>query len=89
MGQLEVADNTVTADTERASSAYVPPLQKGSRRPSRRTAVVRPGGRCGNRPTAQSQERTVGGESGAAGRPPVCDRSATDAGPAGEQRKVR
>jgi hypothetical protein len=33
-------------------------------------------------PPAQSQERTVGGESGAAERPPVCDRSATDAGPA-------
>src|ERR1700730_15690187 len=28
MSQLEVADNTVTADTQRASSAYVPPLQR-------------------------------------------------------------
>ena len=33
MGQLEVADNTVTADTERASSAYVPPLQRTEGQP--------------------------------------------------------
>src|SRR6266446_7670140 len=28
MSQLEVADNNVAADTKRASSAYVPPLQR-------------------------------------------------------------
>src|SRR5947209_12984801 len=33
MGQLEVADNTVTADMERASSAYVPPLQRTEGQP--------------------------------------------------------
>src|SRR6516162_3005506 len=33
MSQLEVADNNVTADTERASSAYVPPLQRTEGQP--------------------------------------------------------
>src|SRR5438128_7881861 len=33
MSQLEVADTTVTADTERASSAYVPPLQRTEGQP--------------------------------------------------------
>src|SRR5260370_35803696 len=33
MSQLEVADNNVAADTERASSAYVPPLQRTEGQP--------------------------------------------------------
>src|SRR6202048_5059235 len=33
MSQLEVADNNVTADAERASSAYVPPLQRTEGQP--------------------------------------------------------
>ncbi len=33
MSQLEVADNNVKADTERASSAYVPPLQRTEGQP--------------------------------------------------------
>jgi hypothetical protein len=33
MSQLEVADNNVTADTERASSAYVPSLQRTEGQP--------------------------------------------------------
>src|SRR6202171_3036666 len=33
MSQLEVADNNVVADTERASSAYVPPLQRTEGQP--------------------------------------------------------
>src|SRR5260370_6295592 len=33
MSQLEVADNHVAADTERASSAYVPPLQRTEGQP--------------------------------------------------------
>jgi hypothetical protein len=33
MSQLEVADNTITAYTERASSAYVPPLQRTEGQP--------------------------------------------------------
>ena len=33
MSQLEVADNTVTAYAERASSAYVPPLQRTEGQP--------------------------------------------------------
>ena len=33
MSQLEVADNNVAADTERASSAYVPPLQRTAGQP--------------------------------------------------------
>src|SRR5258705_5540883 len=31
--QFEIADNTVAADTERASSAYVPPLQRTEGQP--------------------------------------------------------
>src|SRR6202022_4243761 len=33
MSQLEVADNNVAADTKRASSAYVPPLQRTEGQP--------------------------------------------------------
>ena len=33
MSQLEVADNNVAADTQRASSAYVPPLQRTEGQP--------------------------------------------------------
>src|SRR5438477_3717113 len=33
MSPLDVADNKVTADTERASSAYVPPLQRTEGQP--------------------------------------------------------
>src|SRR5713226_8551323 len=33
MSQLDVADNNVGADTERASSAYVPPLQRTEGQP--------------------------------------------------------
>ena len=33
MSQFEVADNNVAADTERASSAYVPPLQRTEGQP--------------------------------------------------------
>ena len=33
MSQLEVADNNAAADTERASSAYVPPLQRTEGQP--------------------------------------------------------
>src|ERR1700674_2439315 len=33
MSQLDVADNNVAADTERASSAYVPPLQRTEGQP--------------------------------------------------------
>src|SRR5271167_3010216 len=33
MNQLELADNNVVADTERASSAYVPPLQRTAGQP--------------------------------------------------------
>src|SRR5438105_15046037 len=33
MSTLDVADNKVAADTERASSAYVPPLQRTERQP--------------------------------------------------------
>src|SRR6202451_2059969 len=33
MSQVEVADNNVVADTERASSAYVPPLQRTEGQP--------------------------------------------------------
>jgi hypothetical protein len=33
MSQLEVAGNTVTADTQRASSAHLPPLQRTERQP--------------------------------------------------------
>jgi hypothetical protein len=38
MSQLEVADNNVTADTERASSAYVPPLQRTEGQPQQRVS---------------------------------------------------
>jgi hypothetical protein len=33
MSQLEVGDNNLTAGTERASSAYVPPLQRTEGQP--------------------------------------------------------
>jgi hypothetical protein len=33
MSQLEVVDNNVVADTKRASSAYVPPLQRTEGQP--------------------------------------------------------
>src|ERR1700731_916728 len=33
MSQFEIADNNVVADTERASSAYVPPLQRTEGQP--------------------------------------------------------
>src|SRR6476620_11365158 len=33
MSQFEIADNNVAADTERASSAYVPPLQRTEGQP--------------------------------------------------------
>jgi hypothetical protein len=33
MSQFEVGDNNVAADTERASSAYVPPLQRTEGQP--------------------------------------------------------
>ena len=33
MSQLEVADNDIAADTERASSAYVPSLQRTAGQP--------------------------------------------------------
>ena len=33
MSQLEVADNNVAADTERASSPYLPPLQRTEGQP--------------------------------------------------------
>src|SRR4051795_3724037 len=33
MNQLEVADNNVAAETKRASSAYVPPLQRTEGQP--------------------------------------------------------
>ena len=33
MGQTEVAENNVAADTQRASSAYVPPLQRTAGQP--------------------------------------------------------
>ena len=33
MSQFKVADNAVTAGTERASSAYVPPLQRTEGQP--------------------------------------------------------
>jgi len=38
MSQLDGADKTVAADTERASSAYVPPLQRTEGQPPPITA---------------------------------------------------